>query len=581
MKKKNDLVYDIRDIVSIRDIVEGSFSEYPDNTAFLWHTKEGIKEVNFSQVHEDILSLASYFASVGLENKKIGLIGKNSYNWALTYLTVTAGVGIIVPFDKELKEDELKYLVSDSEITAIVYSDECAAKCEELPEDIIRLPMSSFEEYKERGKSLRGLGYKSYEEHKVDPYALGVLIYTSGTTGVAKGVMLSQYNICSDIMHVTRKVRIYEEDRVLSVLPLHHTYACMADFLSIFYAGASIAYNESLRYLQSDFKEFHPTVLVAVPVILEKLRDKILKNYEKIFMGKTVLSIQRTLSSVFANGNDKQARKIFSSVSAAFGGRLRAVLCGAASLPADVFEDFRKFGITVYVGYGLTETSPVCIMHNDFYQNSEDIGYPITGVKVKIIDENDDGIGELLVKGSNVMLGYYKNPEETAKVMLDGYFCTGDLARRNPNGSYTIVGRRKSMIVTSNGKKIFPEEVEYYLSKNKFVAECLVFGEEQNGKTVVCASVFPNYDEVNARLSEDGITPESENYAEEVRKLISDAVKEVNEKLPSFKAVHSLKIRKKDFEKTTTRKIKRHVKENLTEGDEVSEENNSDKENNK
>lgn len=579
MKKQHDFVYDVRDIMTMKDIVDGSAQEYADNTAFLWHTKEGIAEKTFSEVYNDIKALSAYFNSLGLENKKIGIIAKNSYRWALTYLTVTAGVGVVVPFDREIKEEELKYLAADSEIAAIAYSDDCAAKCEALPENIIRLPMSSYDEFTERGNALRTLDDRSYEEHEIDPNALGILIYTSGTTGAAKGVMLSQYNICSDIMHVTRRVRIYETDRVLSVLPLHHTYACMADFLSIFYAGASIAYNDSLRYLQSDFKDFSPTVLVAVPVVLEKLRNKILKNYEKIFMGNTVLGLQRTFAKMFASNNDKRARKIFSAVSSAFGGRLRAVLCGAAALAPEVFEDYMRFGITVYVGYGLTETAPVCIMHNDFYQCADDIGYPITGVKVKLIDENSDGVGELAVKGSNVMIGYYKNPEETARVMLDGYFLTGDLAKKNPNGSYSIVGRRKSMIVTSNGKKIFPEEIEYYLSESKLVSECLVFGEEKDEKIVVAASVYPNYEEVNEVLAEKGITPESENYDEEVRKLILNIVKGVNAKLPAFKSVHSLKIRKKDFVKTTTRKVKRYLKENLSEEEETSEEtNNSEKE---
>ena len=551
------LVYNIRDVLTFRDLIGGSAELYGDLCAFTFREGNGVREITYNEAYSDIRAFAAYLNSLGLNGKKVGIMGKNGYPWALTYLAVTCGVGVIVPIDRELKTEELRHVVEHSELSAIVYLPDGADKVENLPGDFLRLNTASMGEYIATGETLRAVGDTSYEQHHVDPHEMSILLYTSGTTGLAKGVMLSQYNICSNIMNVLRMISVGPEDRLLSILPLHHTYECMAGFLAPIYAGASVAYNDSLRRLTEDFKLFSPTVLVAVPLVLETLRNNIIKRYGKIKGGSALLAVQRRLSDAARALNPDAGRKIFSTVANAFGGRLTRILSGAALLPEHVHRDMERFGFKVYIGYGLTETSPVCIMHNDFYRAPDDIGYPIVGGQAKLVDPDENGVGELAYRGANVMLGYYKNPGETAKVLRDGWFHTGDLARVKENGAYQITGRKKSMIVTQNGKKIFPEELEFYLAQSDAVAECMVYGEEGDHDVIVTAAVFPNYPVIEERLAGEGIHPGDEHFDSRVREIITKAVKEVNEKLPSFRRIMKIYIRKTEFVKTTTRKIKR------------------------
>ena len=551
------LVYNTRDVLTFRDLIGGSAELYGDLCAFTFREEDGVREVTYGEAYSDVRAFAAYLNSLGLNGKKVGVMGKNGYPWALTYLAVTCGVGVIVPIDKELKSEELQHVVEHSELSAIVYQPDVADKVENLPGDVLRLNTAALQEYIAAGETLRAMGDTSYEQHHVDPHGMSILLYTSGTTGLAKGVMLSQYNICSNITSVLRKISVGPSDRLLSILPLHHTYECMAGFLAPIYAGASVAYNDNLRRLTEDFKLFSPTVLVAVPLVLETLRNNIIKRYGKIKGGNALLAVQRRVSDAARALHPDAGRKIFSTVASAFGGRLTRILSGAALLPEHVYRDMERFGFMVYIGYGLTETSPVCLMHNDFYRAPDDIGYPIVGGQVKLADVDENGVGELAYRGSNVMLGYYKNPEETDKVLRDGWFYTGDLARMKENGAYQITGRKKSMIVTQNGKKIFPEELEFYLSKSEYVAECMVYGEEGEHDVVVTAAIFPNYPVIEEKLVGEGITRDDDSFDSRVREIITKAVKEANEKLPSFRRIMKIYIRKTEFVKTTTRKIKR------------------------
>jgi len=555
------MVYETRSILTFRDLFDGSAQRFPERTAFLFHEGKSVREITYREAQEDVHALAVYLNSLGLKGQKIAVTGKNSCAWALSYLAVTCGVGVIVPIDRDLKAEELSYVATQAETAAVLYTPDMEEKIASLPESVRRLPTDSLSDYIAAGKALLADGDTSYETHRIDPHALGILLYTSGTTGLAKGVMLSQYNICSDIENVLRRIYITEEDRVLSVLPLHHTYECTAGFLAPLYMGASIAYNDSLHRLQSDFVTFRPTVFVAVPLMLEKLREVVLKKYRSIRGGKTVLALQRGISDLTGRAKSGVSRRIFAPVNEAFGGRLRLILSGAALLKEDVFLDLERFGFKVYIGYGLTETSPVCLMHSDFYRAPDDIGYPISSSRAMIVDPDENGVGELAVSGPNVMLGYYKNPEQTAAVLRDGWFYTGDLAVQKPNGAYKITGRKKSMIVTQNGKKIFPEELEFYLSDSALISECMVYGEETERDTIVCAAVYPNYEEINRQMGIE-IPLDTPEYAAEVRRLIAEEVKRTNEKLPSFRRVTKIVIRKNEFEKTTTRKIKRAAEEN-------------------
>lgn len=557
---KNELVYDVREITNIRELLEGSFEENPDRIAFLARTEGNhVSQILYYHLMEDVKGFATYLNAQGLENKKIAVIGSNCYEWALTYLTVCAGTGVIVPLDKELRADEIEALLLDSEASAVVYADMMQEKIDAccVP-DCMRIPMTKIAECVADGLQLMEEGNTSYADHKVDPFALGVLLYTSGTTGVAKGVMLSQYNICSDIMHVVRRLKVSADDRVLSVLPLHHTYECMAGFLTVIYIGGSIAYNQSLRKLMSDLELFRPTVMVVVPLFLETFQKNIMRKYGKIKGGRIVYSTQNAL----AVGSEAWKRRMFKTVHQAFGGQLRMFLCGAAAVRPDTYRFFDKMGIAVRIGYGLTETAPVCLMHNDFYHAADDIGYPLVGVRAKLFDVNEEGVGELAVKGPNVMLGYYKDPVETEKAFCDGWFLTGDLARIKPNGAYQITGRKKSMIVAYNGKKIFPEELEHYLDESPLVSECFVYPTGEADNPIVTAAVYPCAEEIKLALEKRGLDADDE---EGLKTILMELVRDVNKRFPNYKHIQKLIVRRTEFVKTTTRKIKRNDAQNRQE----------------
>ncbi len=559
MNQKRQYVYDVREVSDLRELLESSYELYAPNVAFTGHAPGGgVYEITYETAYKQAVAFATYLNAQGLEGAKIAVTGRNCYEWALTYLAVTAGVGVIIPIDKDLRADEIEFMLADSGAKAIVYADGMEKTVDACKGDFLRLPMCDMEKYIAEGERLLSEGACSYQNHKVDRDALGILLYTSGTTGVSKGVMLSQHNICSNIVGIMRRVAVTPEDRVLSLLPLHHTYECTIGFLAVFYNGASIAYNASLRKIVPDLALFRPTILVAVPLVLESFRNNILKKYGKIKGGKAILASQKAIASVLRT--NKAKRSLFSTIHETFGGRLHTVLSGAAGLAPEVFRDFERFGYRVLIGYGLTETSPVCLMHNDFYRSPDDIGYPVAGVRVKLVDANDEGVGEIAVKGPNVMLGYYNAPELTDAVMENGWFRTGDLAEITEKGAFRIKGRSKSMIVAPNGKKIFPEELELFLGKSPYVAESLVYGAEgEDGTVTITAVIYPDREAVSKALD---LTPDDAAYAELEKALLKDEVAAVNRQFPQYKRIMKIRVRTEEFVKTTTKKIKRNDPEN-------------------
>ena len=567
MKFNPKLVYPVRDVITIRELVESSCEKFADNTAFMYREEDEIIKVTYEKFIKDIRALSTYLNFSGLQGEKIAVTGRNSYYWALTYMAVACGCGVVVPLDKDLPLKEAEYILQESEAKALMVSPELEEKFE--CSDICRkFYMKNIPEYISEGCRLIEAGDRSYADYKIDPNGLGVLIYTSGTTGAAKGVMLSQRNICSDITSVLKYVKINPDDVSVSVLPLHHTYECTAGFLGFIYSGACIAYNDSLRRIRADLAEFKPTVFIAVPLLLENFLKLILEKYASIPGGKTVFAFQKAASKLLpVNGNSSARKKLFSLVNESFGGRLRLILCGAAPLPPEIYKTYESFGIKVYIGYGLTETSPICLMHSDFYRSADDNGYPAAGIEAKICDADADGKGELAIRGNNVMLGYYKMPEETAHVIRDGWFYTGDLAVRCANGAIKIVGRLKSMIVAKNGKKIFPEELEYKIMQSGIVKECMVFGSGDPNSPVITAAIYPDEKAVADRL---GISAEtsSDEYKEAVKSLFCDAVEKINKTGMPYKAITKIIIREKEMEKTTTKKIRHNSGENMSDSSE-------------
>ena len=377
-----------------------------------------------------------------------------------------------------------------------------------------------------------------------------ILLFTSGTTGNAKGVCLSQRNICSNILSTYGIVKVKRSDLFFSILPLHHTYECTLGFLLPIYSGASIAYCDGLRYIVKNINEYHPSVILCVPLLLENVHKNIVKSMNKSLPEK----YQKQNENPYYDLPFFIKKIVKSKVKNSLGGRLRVFIVGAASVNPNISKDFRTLGLNTLQGYGLTECSPLVAGNTDFFQKDDSAGLPIPNVTYKIDKPNEEGIGEIIVKGPNVMLGYYNNDEETKKVLKDGWFYTGDLGKIDDNGYLYITGRCKSVIVTKNGKNIYPEEVEYYLNDNPLISESLVLGihKENDDETYVNAQILPNIEAITEYLK--GSVPTKE----EIKKIISDVVSSVNSKLPNYKHIKNFIIRDKEFEKTTTQKIKRY-----------------------
>lgn len=542
---------------TLRAMLENSAKNYAEKDAFLLKNDGGeICGVKYKNFKSDVDALAAVLlGELDLRGKKIAVCGKNSYEWCLTYMAVVSGVGVLVPIDKELNDEEIANLINTGKVDCFVGDRKSVKKVLLAKEHIGTMPTLicseececeqafSLHELINTGYDLLNGGFSLPDESQIMPDALAVLLFTSGTTGVAKGVMLSNNNLCSDLAAVCESVNITSDDISLSVLPLHHTYESIA-FLMVIFKGGCISFSKGFKHILNEFDLYKPTVFVSVPLILEKIHGRIISAMEK--EGK--LKKARLFSVVSSAVSEEKRRKIFSEIHQFFGGRLRKIIVGAAAIQKNVAEDFELFGFNLIIGYGLTECSPIVICNNDKERTTDSIGKPIKDVEVKIVGADAQGIGEIHVKGPMVMLGYYNNKEETDKVMKDGWFNTGDLGYKDKNGNYHITGRSKNIIVTSTGKNIYPEELELQLMKSTLVAECLVYSHDDD---VITAEILPDMLEVKRKIRKD------EPDEKEVYSLINDVLKSVNRKLASYKRINKLIVRQSEFNKTTTHKIKR------------------------
>lgn len=551
------------EVTNFKDLIERSAENYATRTAFKLKDKNGkIFSITYEEFKKDIVYLGTNLIKNGLLNKKIAVIGQNSYKWCVSYLAASI-VGIVVPIDKELHSDDVINFMNVAEASCILGDnknlDQVKDNFEKLnnPNTMFiyfndtNSSSFTFDDFKDTGKKIYEDGFNDFDNIKINPDEMRILLFTSGTTGNAKGVCLSQRNICSNILSTYGIVKVKRSDLFFSVLPLHHTYECTLGFLLPIYSGASIAHCEGLRYISQNMAEFHPSVILCVPLLLEKMHKTIVKSMNKSLPEK----YRKTDNQNPYNDLPAILKKIVrTKVKNTLGGRLRVFIVGAASVNPNIVADFRNLKLNTLQGYGLTECSPLVAGNTDFFQRDDSAGLPIPNVEYKIDSPNSEGIGEILVKGPNVMLGYYKNDEETKKAIQDGWFHTGDLGRVDKNGYLYITGRCKSVIVTKNGKNIYPEEVEYYLNDNPLVSESLVLGihKEDDDETYINAQIYPNIEAI-AEYLKSSVPTKSE-----IKKVISDVVSSVNKKLPNYKHIKGVIIRDKEFEKTTTQKVKRY-----------------------
>lgn len=560
LKKKYHKTEEVSDF---KQLLERSSAIYKTRTAFrLKNEKNEIYSITYEQLNNDVQALGTYLISQGLLNKRICVIGKNSYKWAISYLAASI-VGVVVPIDKELHSRDVINFINVSESIAILGDDKIlntilADKSMLKNQNILFLgfdngkDFTSFDNSLAKGKSLVENGDKNFENISVNPDEMKILLFTSGTTGNAKGVCLSHRNICSNILSIFGIVKVKRNDLFLSILPIHHTYECTIGFLLPLYSGASIAFCDGLRYITNNINEYHPSVVLCVPLLLENMHKKIIKSINNGLPDKYKKQNENPFNDLpfYIKGAVK------AKVKNSLGGRLRVFIVGAAAMNPTIIEDFDNLGLRTLQGYGLTECAPLVAGNTDYFSKSDSCGLPIPNVEYKIDSPNSEGVGEIIVKGPNVMLGYYNNVSDTEKVLVDGWFHTGDLGKIDSDGYLYITGRCKSVIVTKNGKNIYPEEVEYYLNDNPLVTESLVSGihKDNDDETYINAQIFPNIEAITEQLK--GSVPTKE----EIKKIISDIVQAVNSKLPNYKHIKSFIVRDEEFEKTTTKKIKRFGK---------------------
>jgi len=576
MKKDyTEQYHKVKEIATLRQALDESSRDYAQRPAFLVKEQKGgeYKEISYAQFKSDVDALGTRLMQLGLSGERIAVIGENCYEWIVAYYAVANGVGVVVPLDKELSEEEIHNFLRIAKCKAIFYTDTYRPyfSSEDIPYkfcmSMYGYPENRAEAVEEatpgdeiafgrllaEGRMLLSQGDQQFLHAPLDPDEMRFLLFTSGTTDSAKGVMLSHRNITSNIMDTCKIAHVVPEDRTLSILPIHHTYESTLGISHVLYRGASIAFYEGLKYVAKNLAEAQATVLVGVPLIFESMYAKIWKQAEKSGQKKkleTGIKINRLLKATGINAS----RKIFKAIYDTFGGKLRLIITGAAGIDPAVSRGFQDLGFTVLQGYGLTETAPLVAGSPDFgntYKKAGSSGPCVASGEIRIDEPDEDGIGEILFRGPNLMLGYYERPDLTAECIVDGWFHTGDLGFVDPEGWLYITGRKKNVIVTKTGKNIYPEEVELYMNRNKYIQESLVHGVERDDDTVVSAQIIPAYEiiyeEFGNDLSED-----------DIRTLIRNAVADINEKLPIYKRVRDFSIRANDFVRTTTHKIKRH-----------------------
>jgi long-chain acyl-CoA synthetase len=571
---KNIPLYEIRKINSIKELLDSSAALFSERTAFLMKQKgnENYIPVTYKQFKADVDALGTSLHDLGLKGGRVAIISENRYEWAVSYMAVLNGTGIVVPLDKELPRNEIENLLIRSKAEAVIFSAGCREHINSISKrvDFIKhyIDMDG-QEIGENGfaplKTLVAKGMERVAEGcgdfinaQIDAEVMSILLFTSATTDKSKAVMLSHRNISENLMAMSAMTNIVPTDIFLSVLPLHHTYENTCGFLCPIYRGAAVAYCEGLRHILKNLQESKATVMLGVPLIFESIYKRIWDQAAKKPEMLKKLKFGLKLSNLLKKLGIDISRKIFAQIHNNFGGNLRLFISGAAGIDPEVAKGFRSFGINFIQGYGLTECSPIVALNRDVDFKDNAAGLPLPGLDIRIENPGVDGNGEISVSGPNVMLGYYEDPVNTGKVLKDGRFYTGDLGYMDNAKFVYITGRKKNVIVTKNGKNIYPEEIETMLGRSPFIKESLVYGKDDEvyGDIVVSATIVPEMEAIQTHFGDRQPTPE------EVYDLIHKEVKAVNKSLVIYKYIKDFNLRDEEFAKTTSKKIKRYAESN-------------------
>ncbi|MEE0867584.1 MAG: AMP-binding protein [Clostridia bacterium] len=547
MKKKFE--YDkVKSFTNLRDMLEKAKDEAADTLAF--RHKENKKEcdVTYKEFYEDVYALGTALADIGIEKTNIACSGDNSYKWVNTYLSVLCSDSVFVGVDKELPPHDMLNILNRSESTVFFYHGKLESFIKENLGELGSIKyfigfdrtenegnFLSFNALREKGRELYKNGNTSYVDMKTEYDKLKMLVYTSGTTGLAKGVMLSEKNLCSIVYHGLRVATIH--DAGLSLLPYHHTYEAVCGILVGIHKHTTICINESLRAIPKNLTLYKPSYMMVVPTVASALHKNILRTAQKQGKLSALLVLMKVSNGLRKVGIDLR-KKLFKSILDGLGGNLSMVICGGAPVPVDTAYFFDAIGIVLMNGYGITECSPLVSVNAAVDNDCHTVGHALPCVEIKIENKDSDGIGEICVKGDTVMLGYYKDPEKTAEVLKDGWFYTGDFGYLNKNDQLVITGRKKNIIVLDNGKNIYPEEIEEYIYTLPYVKEVVVYEAKEDDKTILCAEIFPD-----AELLGD------HDVNADICGVLSI--------LPSYKQIGKIVMRDKEFVKNSSQKIKR------------------------
>ena len=545
-------LYKYIEITDLKDMLKKSGEKYGEKIAYKIRQENGYKEITHNEVRKMVDGLGTKLIDMGLKDKRIAVIGENRYEWEIAYLSIVCGTGTVVPLDKSLPENELESLIERSKAEAII----CSQKYVEILKKtklkyIISMDLEkdndgiiSQKRLISEGMQLVKSGNTSFVNAKIDNEKMSIMLFTSGTTSISKAVALSHKNICSNLMDISSILDVNSSDVFLSFLPLHHVFECTVGFLFSLYVGAETVFCDGIRHIPENLAEYKVSVMASVPAIYERLFKIIKKHLGKQGKVEQILKDEEK----YKDSSMEKKKEVFKEIHDLLGGNIKLFISGAASLEPSIEEKFRRLGFNMVQGYGLTETSPVVAIGNKKYHKTGSIGKCVPSDEVKLLDINKDGIGELAVKGPNVMLEYYENKEATEKVLKDGWFQTGDLARIDEEGYIFICGRKKSVIVLKNGKNIFPEEMETLINKEDGVEESFIFGKP--------ISKDPNDIKIFVKIVYNKESFEGKTETE-IKKYFNEKIKSINKTMPHYKAIRGIIISDKPLIKTTTNKIKR------------------------
>ena len=568
MPKRKDKLYEGENLKDFRELVDRYENRYKDHTAFMYKRDPKdteVLQVSYSQFAKDIKAFATSLLALGLQGKKVALIGPNRYEWCTSYLAVSTANISIVPLDKSLPENEIKSLIIRSKVDAVIFDEKYSSIFEEILEEkntnltqyicmdkSSNLHFLSYPALCEKGKKILEAGNDAYEKITLDPQKVSILLFTSGTTAISKCVGLSQSNICSDIYALSQMTDIRRDDVFLSFLPLHHTFESTCTFLYGTSCVITVAFCDGLKYVQKNLVDYKVTGLVCVPLMLEIMYKKIEKGVEEEGKTSLVKTMRKVCNFLLKFGIDIR-RKVFKQILDKFGGKLRMLIAGGAPMNKEAIQGFVDLGINLLQGYGLTETSPVLAGENDKYKRAGSVGFPLPGIEIKINEPNEEGIGEIMTKGPTIMHGYIDNEEATKEVLKNGWFYTGDLGRFDKDGFLYITGRKKDVIVLKNGKNIFPEELEILINSLPYVSESIVYGkpDPKDDDLTICAKIVYNPDTMKELYPDK---PEKDYHDI----IWQDIKAKVNRSMPAYKYIREIIVTDEPLIKTTTQKVKRH-----------------------